>query len=238
MAETNRTDEIQGEIIHVYDGIEEADNELPRWWLATFYGAIFFAIGYWFYYQGFGVGALPMQAYAEELQAAAAAGGDVSDELIEALAQDGEAVASGQSTFIAQCAVCHREDGSGNIGPNLTDDYWLHGGSASAIHNTIRDGATTAGMPAWGPTLGPRSVQQLAAYLVTIRGTNLEGKEPQGERMGAASADAAAAAEEATPAEAEPSDEAPSAEAEGGSADAPEPTEAPEPTAGDEAAAN
>ena len=62
MSDSNRHDEIQGEIIHVYDGIEEADNELPLWWLFTFYGAVIFAVCYWFYYEGFEVGASPMQA--------------------------------------------------------------------------------------------------------------------------------------------------------------------------------
>ena len=195
MSEGNRHDEIQGEIIHVYDGIEEADNELPTWWLITFYGAIVFAVGYWFYFHGFGVGALPMQRYAMERAAAASAGGEVSDELILALADDPSAVTAGRDSFAANCAVCHREDAAGNIGPNLTDPYWIHGGSALNIHDTIRDGVTTSGMPAWGATLGPTAVQQLAAYVVTLRDTNVEGKEAQGDRWdpnAAAQADAPA----------------------------------------------
>ena len=155
MSEGNRRDEIQGEIIHVYDGIEEADNELPLWWLFTFYGAIIFAVGYWYYYEGFAVGPSSMQAYAGELAAAAAAGGEVTDELLDAMAQDDAAIAAGRETFAGQCAVCHREDAGGNIGPNLTDRYWLHGGSPVDIHRTIQDGVPTASMPPWGAVLGP-----------------------------------------------------------------------------------
>jgi cytochrome c oxidase cbb3-type subunit 3 len=182
MSDSNRHDEIQGEIIHVYDGIEEADNELPLWWLFTFYGAVIFGIFYWFYYEGFNVGASPMQAYAAELREQASQGGEVNDALIEALAIDPSAVAAGREVFTAQCAVCHREDGGGNIGPNLTDTSWIHGGSPLTIHNTIRDGVTSAAMPAWGAMLGPTAVQQVAAYVVTLRNTNVaDGKAPQGE---------------------------------------------------------
>lgn len=198
MSDSNRHDEIQGEIIHVYDGIEEADNELPLWWLFTFYGAVIFAIFYWFYYEGFNVGPSPMQAYAAELREQASQGGEVNDALIEALAIDPSAVAAGRDVFTAQCAVCHREDGGGNIGPNLTDTSWIHGGSPLNIHDTIRNGVTTASMPAWGAILGPTAVQQVAAYVVTLRNTNVaDGKAPQGEVWSPGGGSAAPAAEDA-----------------------------------------
>lgn len=182
MSDEKRHDEIQGEIIHVYDGIEEADNDLPLWWLFTFYGAILFGIVYWYYYEGFNVGPSPMQAYAAELRREAAQGGEVNDALIEALALDSSAVAAGREVFTAQCAVCHREDGGGNIGPNLTDNHWIHGGSPLTIHDTIRNGVPSASMPAWGAILGPNAVQQVAAYVVTLRNTDVpDGKAPQGE---------------------------------------------------------
>ena len=89
----------KGEVIlreHEYDGIQEFDQKLPNWWLFTFYGAVIFAVCYWFYYEGFEVGASPMQAYAAELAESAAAGGEVSNELIEAMAMDPSAVAAGR----------------------------------------------------------------------------------------------------------------------------------------------
>ena len=174
-----RTDHIQGEILHVYDGIEEADNELPTWWLITFYGAIAFAVAYWFAYHELEAVPLPGQEYAAAL--AAQAGDEVSEDLLLALADDPEAVAAGAELFTTHCEVCHRERGQGNIGPNLTDPNWIHGGSPADIHSSIADGQLQNGMPAWSATLGAEPVQRLTAFVLSIRNTNVEGKEPEGE---------------------------------------------------------
>lgn len=182
MADVHRTDAIQGEIVHEYDGIEEADNELPLWWLLTFYGAIAFSVLYWFYYHEFEVGASPMAAYATELQERAASGGEVSEELLVAMAQDPNAVGAGRTLFASHCQVCHEAKGQGNIGPNLTDPFWIHGGAPVSIHDTIESGVAAQGMPAWGPTLGGNGVNQLTAFLLSIRNSNVPGKAPQGER--------------------------------------------------------
>jgi cytochrome c oxidase cbb3-type subunit 3 len=175
-----RVDPIQGEILHVYDGIEEADNQLPLWWLWTFYLAIAFAVFYWIAYHELETMPLPMEAYSKALQERAA-GGEVNEELLTALVADPDAVAEGQSLFAENCVVCHEARGQGNIGPNLTDEYWIHGGGVLDIHRTIDEGVLSAGMPAWGATLGGPAVQKLSAYVLSIRGQNLEGKEPQGE---------------------------------------------------------
>jgi len=182
MSEERRVDDIQGEIIHVYDGIEEADNQLPLWWLITFYGSIAFAVAYWFHYQVFQTGMSSMEAY----QAAVAAnapppGAAMTDEALVALSGDPSAVAAGQATFAASCVACHAEQGQGNVGPNLTDAYWIHGGAPTDILQVITEGVGDKGMPAWGPILGPDSVQKVAAYVLSIRDTNVAGKEPQGE---------------------------------------------------------
>lgn len=181
MAEAEgRTDHIQGEILHVYDGIEEADNELPTWWLITFYGAIAFAVVYWFAYHELEALPLPPQEYAAAL--AEQAGDQVSEELLVALADDPDAVAGGQELFATHCEVCHKARGEGNIGPNLTDPNWIHGGSPVDIHVSISDGWLQNGMPAWGQTLGPEAVQRLTAFVLSIRDTNVAGgKEPEGE---------------------------------------------------------
>ncbi|MCB9612385.1 MAG: c-type cytochrome [Sandaracinus sp.] len=231
-----RVDEIQGEILHVYDGIEEADNELPNWWLWTFYGAIVFAVFYWFAYHEFESVPLPGQAYAIALQERS--GGEVSEDLLVAMAGNPEAVSAGQALFAANCAVCHKDQGEGNIGPNLTDAFWIHGGSPVDIHHTISEGALQNGMPAWGGPLGAEKVQQLTAFVLSIRDTNVAGKEPQGERWvpGAASGDAPS---EAAPEEAAPEEAAEEAAAEGApeeAGEAPEAAEAAE-AAGDENAA-
>ena len=187
-----RTDAIAGDIVHVYDGIEEADNQLPMWWLVLFFSAVVFAVAYWFTYHEYGLAPLPGEAYAvakaaklkeQEHQAAILARKADSGGL-DSLAEDPALVAAGQGKFAGACAPCHGANAEGNIGPNLTDDAWLHGGSAEDIQAVIRDGVAAKGMPAWGATLGPVAVQELTAYLLSIRGTNVPGKEPQGEPYG------------------------------------------------------
>ena len=200
---TKRRDPIQGQIIHEYDGIEEADNDLPRWWLYSLYAAIVFAAGYWFYYHEFEMGPLPLAEYAAAVAATVDSSGEVTAELLEALASSPDEVERGRGLFGEHCAVCHGDSGQGNIGPNLTDDRWLHGGAATSIHATIRDGVGAKGMPAWGPTLGPSSVRSLAVFVASIRDTNLPGKEPQGEVWTGEAEPAAAEPAEAGPAEAE-----------------------------------
>jgi cytochrome c oxidase cbb3-type subunit 3 len=183
MSEGKRHDEIQGQIVHVYDDIEEADNNLPIWWLITFYGAIVFGAAYWFYYHELGMGTLPRQAYDEARAAAAAEQTQVSDESLMALSQDEKALAAGKEIFMTQCVACHDTQGQGRegLGPNLTDRYWIHGGAPTDIHSTVVTGVAAKGMPPWQPILGDRGVQQVVAYVLTLRNTQVEGKEPEGD---------------------------------------------------------
>jgi cytochrome c oxidase cbb3-type subunit 3 len=183
-----RTDALQGEIIHVYDGIEEADNSMPRWWLAVLFGTIGFAAAYWFGYEVYGLKPTPAAEFAarkveiERAQLAAAANTpDMSEDALAALAKNPQAVAQGASVFKQNCAACHGDKGEGKIGPNLTDGFWLHGGATLAVHKTIRDGVPAKGMPPWGPVLGPDGVQRVAAFVLSIRNTRVPGREPQGD---------------------------------------------------------
>jgi cytochrome c oxidase cbb3-type subunit 3 len=180
MSNPSKHDPIQGEIIHEYDGILEADNLLPRWWLMTFYGAIAFAVGYWFYYEEFKAGPSPLQAYfAEQAADAEKNGVDPSEAELNALAS-GATLELGQRLFAANCVACHEAKGQGKIGPNLTDGAWLHGGDPLAIFKTVRDGVPAKGMPSWGPTLGRAGVSQVAAFVLTLRNTHVAGKAPEG----------------------------------------------------------
>ena len=183
MSEAKRTDEIQGEILHVYDGIEEADNNLPTWWLLTFYGAVVFGLIYWFYYHEYAIGQLQPQKYAEAVAAAEAERSIVTDESLDALALDESAVTAGSQIFATQCMACHDSKAQGRVGlgPNLTDKYWIHGGAPTSIHATITNGIAAKGMPAWAPILGEEGVRQVVAYLLTLRNTEVPGVEPQGE---------------------------------------------------------
>lgn len=180
MSSSRKHDPIQGEIIHEYDGIQEADNQLPRWWLVTLFGAMLFSIGYWFYYEEFKVSPGPVQAYyAEQAERAEKTGVDPTDgELMAAV--DGPGLELGKVTFTTTCVACHEANGQGKIGPNLTDSAWLHGGSPVEIFRTIRDGVPAKGMPSWGAGLGRAGVIQAAAFVLSLRNKNLPGKAPEG----------------------------------------------------------
>ncbi len=196
MEEQKKHDPIQGEIVHEYDGILEADNLLPRWWLVTFYGAILFSAGYWFHYEAFRIGRSPMELYVAQMEARATSGGEVSAEMLASIASDAEHVRAGQALFATNCAVCHGAAGEGNIGPNLTDAAWLHGGTNTDIHHTVSEGVSSAGMPAWGQTLGPRGLLDVVAFVLSVRGTERPGRPPQGSVVGADGSPVPAAVEE------------------------------------------
>ena len=174
--------------VHVYDGIVEHDNKLPLWWQITLYGAVIFALGYWY---GRRLDAIetPMQAYAREVRIQRAADaerararGKIDDELLVTLARDPASVARGRETFVTTCAPCHRADGGGNIGPNLTDAYWLHGSRPIDLFHTVSEGVPAKGMPSWGPLLGDDRVEAVTAFVLSIKDTNVPGgKAPQGE---------------------------------------------------------
>lgn len=186
MSQEKKYDPIQGEIIHEYDGILEADNRLPLWWLWTFYGAIIFAVGYWFYYEEFKAGPGLTQAYfAEKAAEAEKTGADPTDAELMALIST-PALDQGKQLFANNCAACHEAGGQGKIGPNLTDSAWLHGGGAVDIFKTIRNGFAAKGMPAWGPPLGRLGVTQVTAFVLSLRDKNLPGKAPEGEAYQAA----------------------------------------------------
>lgn len=181
-------------VIHEVDGIQEYDNKLPNWWLYTLYGAIAFAAVYWYVYQSSGIGESPAQAYKTDSERALATQamqikvGEATPEALLALTKDPNAIALGKQVFTSTCVACHRADGGGVVGPNLTDDYWLHGSAPEKIHRTIANGVPDKGMPAWQPQLGALKTQAVAAYVLGLRGTNVPGgKAPQGERESLAS---------------------------------------------------
>ncbi len=177
---------------HQFDGIQEFDNRLPNWWLWTFYGACIFSLFYWLHFHVLGTGALPMENFENEKAAWAeiqAASAIDTTELL-AMSKDPTTVEEGKAIFTGAgtCFTCHGMDGSGMLGgapalgPNLTDNNWIHGGSAASIYTTISKGVAEKGMPPWGPVLGAERISKVAAFVLSIRGTNVEGgKEPQGE---------------------------------------------------------
>jgi cytochrome c oxidase cbb3-type subunit 3 len=174
---------------HEYDGIVEHDNKLPLWWQLTLYGAVVFALVYWFGRRLDAI-ASPEQAYAQEMAiqhaveaAEARKRGTLDDTALATFGRDPATIAQGREIFASTCAPCHRSDGGGNIGPNLTDAYWIHGSKPMNIFEDVRDGVPTKGMPTWGPQLGEQRVETVVAYVLSIRDTNVAGgKAPQGVR--------------------------------------------------------
>ena len=179
-------------IVHEYDGIQEADNVLPRWWLGILYGSIIFAAFYWIGWQVLKAAPSPLLAYQEEKAAAEAADaerlkaqGPFTPEKLVAMSKSPAIVGAGQKTFQSICAACHGQTAGGMVGPNLTDKFWIHGSKPEQIITTIRQGFTEKGMPAWGPQLGEEKVREVAAYVLSIKDSNVAGgKSPQGDPEG------------------------------------------------------
>ena len=169
---------------HVYDGIHELDNPMPKWWIAMF----FCTIGWTYFYVAWNTtpGESVLEKYATEMQERAAiesklalAGGIVTEDVLAALGRDKVMMAEAKGKFSATCSVCHGENGQGQIGPNLTDDYWKNcDGELLAIYTIVDHGVPAKGMPAWGRQLSPTDVRQLAAFVGTLRGTNVAGGKP------------------------------------------------------------
>ena len=175
---------------HNYDGIRELDNHLPPWWKWMFYATIVFGIVYLAAYHVFDKMPLQEAEYlaeieqAEEVRLARLANqpAKVIDENNVEVVTDPIALNKGEKIFIRNCAQCHAEDGGGNIGPNLTDEYWLHGGGVVDIFVTIREGVPDKGMIPWGPLLSSEQIQNVTGYIMTLNGTTpANPKAPQGE---------------------------------------------------------
>jgi cytochrome c oxidase cbb3-type subunit 3 len=170
---------------HSYDGIQEYDNPLPRWWVITFWATIIFSALYVVNVPIFGRGPGRIAEYNTDMAAWKAAHPapsiESSPQELAALATDQGAIALGKQVFTANCASCHRPDAGGLIGPNLTDDAWIHGGRLPDIHKTITEGVMAKGMPAWGKLLKPDQIDGVVVYVNSLRGSHPpNAKAPEG----------------------------------------------------------
>ena len=174
---------------HDYDGIQELDNNLPPWWKWMFYLCIGWAVVYFTYYHVLDMGELQEEAYITEVEEAKAEVAaylksrslDV-DEYSVKLDMDPGRLASGKAIFIGLCMPCHGANGEGGVGPNMTDDYWVHGGDIKSIFSTIKYGVPTKGMISWKEQLSPVEMQNVSSFIMSLRGTNPPNqKEAQGE---------------------------------------------------------
>jgi cytochrome c oxidase cbb3-type subunit 3 len=157
---------------HVFDGIQEYDKHMPNWWLWTFYLAIVFSIGYWIIVHMMHVADDPGLAVEAKLRAAREAAvknaPELSDAKLWAMSRDASVIGAGKSTFDTTCASCHRPDLAGQIGPNLKDQQWVHGGKPMELIKVINDGVLAKGMPSWTQMLGQKKISEVTAYILSF----------------------------------------------------------------------
>jgi len=174
---------------HDFDGIRELDNKIPPWWTALFYGSIVFSIVYMIGYHVIGDGNVQESEYLQEVEAAVLkielltkSGAMVSAESVT-FTKDVAALASGKEIFNKNCATCHGFGGEGTVGPNFTDEYWIHGGGIKNIYRIISDGVPSKGMISWKSLISPNQIQEVGSYIITLKGTNPPNqKGPEGDK--------------------------------------------------------
>lgn len=183
----NITDEQKLLLDHDFDGIKELNNKIPPWFMAIFYGTLIWGTIYLVDYHILGSGNVQEDEYTNEVQVAAMEreilnkSGKLLNEDNVTVATDAAALANGKQTFIKNCAACHGQNGEGLVGPNFTDDYWLHGNKINDLFKTIKYGVPAKGMISWQAQLDPNQMQEVASYILSLRGSNPPNqKEPQG----------------------------------------------------------
>ncbi len=179
----------QGKLMdHEADGIKELDNLLPRWWVWLFNITIIFAVFYLGYYHVFAKGDLATKGQQlTEYEAEKSVGEKIKNESIAkfeagiaTLSPSGDAavLANGKTLFVTYCAPCHRPDGGGLVGPNLCDDYWIHGSNYVDNVKTIINGVPAKGMLTWRGVLNPDQIKAVSSYIYTLRGSNPKNPKP------------------------------------------------------------
>ena len=172
--------EIEKDIMldHDYDNIRELDNKIPPWFNYLFYGSVIFGIFYMINYHILTSGDIQATEYKEEVKFAEmqrvelVKSGALLDENTLTTLTEPAVLNSGKEIFVKNCVVCHAEKGGGLVGPNLTDDYWIHGGGIKNVYATIKNGVPSKGMITWKTQLNPRQIQEVASFVLSLRGTN------------------------------------------------------------------
>ena len=176
------------ELEHNYDGIRELDNKLPPWWIYGFYLTILFAVIYLWRFEVAHTAPSTQEEYIASVEKAeiekeaylAKSASKVDENTVKLLDESG--IAAGKTIFTGTCAACHGVDGGGSVGPNLTDDYWLHGGSLKDIFKTIKYGVQEKGMKSWKDDFSPVQIAQLTSFIRSMHGTKpATPKDPQGD---------------------------------------------------------
>lgn len=172
---------------HEYDGIRELDSQVPPWFLWLFYLTIAFAVFYMLDYHVFSSSPLQDEEYQLQVQqadierAALMKSGAFLNEESVTLLTDQAALDAGKQIFTTNCVACHAADGGGLVGPNLTDDYWIHGGGIKNVFKVIKYGVVAKGMISWQSQLNPKQMQDVASYIISLHGTTpANPKQPEG----------------------------------------------------------
>jgi cytochrome c oxidase cbb3-type subunit III len=189
----NDTVEIEQEddilLDHEYDGIRELDNNLPPWWKYGFYLTILVSVVYLVNYHVAHLSPLQAEEYRnsmtkaeQEIAEYMKTSANNVDESSVKLLTDAADLAAGKEIFINNCSACHGREGEGTVGPNLTDEYWLHSGGVSDIFKTIKYGWPDKGMKGWKEDLSPVQIAQVTSFIRSLKGTSpAKPKEKQGE---------------------------------------------------------
>lgn len=172
---------------HDYDGIKELDNQLPTWWKYLFWIPIITAPMYLYYYSG--ATPISIKEYKAEMEIARVQKATnkkgqkgLDEENLTALT-DGTSLASGKDVYAANCASCHAAEAQGIVGPNLTDEFWLHGGSVPDVYKIVKEGVAGTAMLAWKEKISARQMHQVVSYVMSLQGSNPPNpKAPQGEK--------------------------------------------------------
>ncbi|MCC3159160.1 c-type cytochrome [Hymenobacter sp. 15J16-1T3B] len=177
---------------HDYDGITEYDNDLPPWWKYGFYLTIVFGVAYFIHFHVTQDGQLSEAEYQHEMAEAAlmaakmGANDDPNKPTDYKPLTAAADVDAGKTIFAQNCAACHGQSAEGKVGPNLTDEYWLHGGEVNKVYHTVKYGVQGKGMVAWKGKLSSKQMLQVASYILTLQGSNpANAKAPQGEKEAA-----------------------------------------------------
>jgi cytochrome c oxidase cbb3-type subunit 3 len=164
---------------HDYDGIKELDNVLPPWWVNLFYLTIIFAFVYlvrFHIYNDYDQASefeTEMAIAKAEVEKYKLTAPDLMDKDKVTLLTDATALAEGKKLYETNCVACHKPDGGGSIGPNLTDEHWILGGGIKNVFNTLMEGGREGkGMVAWKATIKPSDLQKVASYVLSLQGTN------------------------------------------------------------------
>jgi cytochrome c oxidase cbb3-type subunit 3 len=163
---------------HNYDGIKELDNHLPPWWKWLFYFTIVWGIVYLMVYHVFDAQPLMIEEYDIAMEDAriakeammAVAGNNIDENNVE-FSDAADVMANGKAIYDRECVACHAPEGQGLIGPNFTDNYWIHGGGIQNVFSTIKYGVPQKGMISWQTKLSPADMRDVASYVLTFVGT-------------------------------------------------------------------